>query len=229
MLLIPSSLSEERAGERAVEPPSTGARVAAAAGDAGAAGAATIANGAGEGGGAEEEEGESPAVTEWLAEEEPSNTADSSADPDDAVSSASPPPDPLSLTLTELLAEPEPEALKGAGVAPAASSSLPLPLPFPLPLPLPEATPTVGAGVDGSAPCSQPASRSIAAKSSVVSPAAAAAEVVLDGSLDVGSCQTLSEVPARTTEPSPVAVAAVTQSLPEVPSCNNCARVEVGR
>lgn len=72
---------------------------------------------------------------------------------------------------------------------------------------------------------SQPTSSSIAMKSSVVSPAAAAAAeaeevvVVVDGSLlDVESGKALSEVPARTTVPSLVEVAAVTQSLPGVPS-----------
>lgn len=234
-LSTPSSFSEERGGERTAEPPATGARVAAAAGAA--PGAATIAYGASEGGGEENEEEEeeegvaplppwsaaagagvgrgvaAPTETEWLAEEEPSSTADSSAD-SVAASSASPPPYPLSLTSTELLPELAPEPLNGAGVAPAASS--------PVPLPLPEAMPmgSVGEELGTGSPPSQRALSSIAAKSSVVSPAAAAAKEALDGSLDLASSQTLSEVPARTTEPSLVAVAAVTQSLPGVPSCN---------
>lgn len=147
------------------------------------------------------------------------------------LSDASPPPPPppsapLSLTLTELLAELA-EAL--AEVAPEAVNS-PL-LPLPLPLPLPEARPmnSVGAGVDGGSPLSQSAASPIAVKSSVVRPAAAEVEAVLDSALDeVEPSQVLSEVPARTTEPSMVAVAAVTHSLPGVPSCSNtrvCGRI----
>lgn len=228
----PSLLS----GERNVDPAPTGARVASAstaAGDAGeAAGVATIAHGAGDGGGlflptcsvAVRREGagvEAPIAREWLAEadEEPSSTADSSAGPEDDPSASSPPSTSpsagaLSLTLTEVLAKLEAEALNGAGVAAPARA------PLPLPLPLPEARPTnsVGAAVDGGGwTLSHPTSSSIAAKSSVVRPAAAAPAEVL---LDVGSCQTLSEVPARTTEPRLVVVAAVIHSLPWVPSCD---------
>lgn len=70
----------------------------------------------------------------------------------------------------------------------------------------------MGAGV-GALP---PPSSEIATKSSVVSPTVSSPVVVAE------SCHVASEVPARTIEPPlPVEAAAVTQSLPALPSCSN--------